>query len=387
MTKKSPHIDVEPEVLKWLRKSSGWTIDDVSKHLHVSTQLVSYWETGARQPTFNQIKNLARAYKRPSAAFFLAEPFEERPLPSDFRSFSNVPSPPTKKTLRVIRKARDLQSISSELMENLDIDINVEVSRWSVLDDVEKIARIERNDVEIPLDEQFRWKSGYEAFNRWREVIELKKIAVFQFPMEEIRGLSLTDVSPSTILVNSKDSIEARIFTLLHEYAHVLLHEPALCTPENPIVIGRGQDFERWCNNFAGEFLMPPEQIKQDFEQFGIANYGQIARKYRVSLSAILTRLLVRGLISRDLYESELNTLRQKELKEEQSKLEKKVQEPEEVSDDRGGGESLARRASRERGKTFISLVRENTHQGLITHSDALDYLNVKIKHLKELQI
>jgi len=210
--------------------------------------------------------------------------------------------------------------------------------------------------------------------------------------IEEIRGLSLTDALPYTILINSSDSINARIFTLLHEYAHILLHKPALCTPENQAKVGRGQNFERWCNNFAGAFLLPSEGIEQDFEQFGIARYGRIAGKYKVSRSAALTRLLVLELIPRSLYESEQNELKQQELEREQKRLEKerlKKEQKEQVegASDRSGGINPVQRASGERGETFVSLVRENLYRGFITHSDALDYLNVKIKHLKELQM
>jgi Zn-dependent peptidase ImmA (M78 family)/transcriptional regulator with XRE-family HTH domain len=380
-------VSLNPDVLKWLRESSGVSPEEASTYLGVSVDLVLQWERGEGDPTFSQIKEMARVYKRPSAAFFLPKAVRDRPLPSDFRSFSHVPPPLTKKTLLAIRKARDLQAISSVLMENVDIKTGADVVKASLLNDTTKIAHIERNKIGISLDEQFQWKSEYEAFNRWRESIEHRKISVFQFPMEEIRGLSLTDTLPYAILINSSDLIAARIFTLLHEYAHMLLHKPALCTPENPIRAGRGQDIERWCNNFAGAFLLPSEEIKQDFERFGIANYGRIAKKYRVSYSAVLTRLLVLELITWNLYESERNKLKQKEREKEQKQLEKELQKSEEETNDRAGGENLVRRASRERGETFVSLVRENSHKGFITHSDVLDYLNVKIEHLKELQI
>lgn len=71
--------------MRWLRESSGWSLEDVSGHLHVSVNRVSQWEQGGQAPTLNEVKRLAKAYRRPLAAFFLAEPEEEQPLPRDFR--------------------------------------------------------------------------------------------------------------------------------------------------------------------------------------------------------------------------------------------------------------------------------------------------------------
>jgi len=52
-------------------------------------------------------------------------------------------------------------------------------------------------------------------------------ILVFQFsmPIEDARGFALTDMNPNVIVVNSKDSIEARLFSLMLEFGHILLGE------------------------------------------------------------------------------------------------------------------------------------------------------------------
>ena len=235
MAKKSPHVDVEPEVFRWLRDNAGWTIEDVSKRLNVSPRLVSDWEIGARQPTFRQIEDLAKAYKRPSAAFLLPKPPDELALPEDFRRLSGASRTLSQKTLIVIRKARYLQSVSSELLQNLGESTKPLIASASLQDGAEEKASEERSRTGVSVEEQ-KSRNAPESFNKWRNYIEQRNICVFQFPMKitELRGLSFTDVEPYTIVISSSDSPEARTFTLLHEYGHVFFINKRYATLKPP---------------------------------------------------------------------------------------------------------------------------------------------------------
>jgi Zn-dependent peptidase ImmA (M78 family) len=371
MSKKSPNISVKPDVLKWLRESSGWTIDEVSTHLNVTKEWINKWENGDENPTFGEIKKLSEAYKRPLAAFLLPNPVKEPPLPQDFRRLPGLPKPFSRKTLRIIHKAMNLQDISRELQENLNSAMDTDAISANIRDDPEIIAINERSRSEISIDDQFKFKDSHEAFKLWRSLIERKNILVFQFPMEieELRGFTLLNTKPYAIVINSSDAVDARIFTLIHEYGHILLRESALCTPENPLNDGsHGAHVERWCNQFAGAFLLPSDDIKKSFNKLGLSEYDRISSRYKVSLSATLTRLVNLNLISSYQYEEKIGILSLKGHKEHG-----------------GTGESSSKRAQRTMGDAFISLVLENSHKGYITNSDALNYLGIKTIHLREL--
>ena len=108
--------------------------------------------------------------------------------------------------------------------------------------------------------------------------------------------------------------------------------------------------------------------MKKDFAELEARNYKHLASMYEVSYRAMLIRLLELGLMSNH------------EFKQEWRKLKKPRQKV-----GGGGGENLAEKAVRERGSAFVSLVLENTQQGHINYNDALDYLDVKTKHLQKL--
>lgn len=371
MPHESPHIRVRPEMIKWLRESSGWTHEDVSRTLNISAEQVERWEEGTEKPTLIELKRIAKAFHRPLAAFFLPKPLKEPPLPTDLRKLPGEGLPFTKKTLLAIRKARNLQSASEDLLKNLDASLDPDIIPVSLKENPEAIGKRERLKSGISLDEQFKWKGPHEAFRSWRVWIESKNILVFQFPMDvaELRGLTLMERKPYAIVINSSDSVQARIFTLMHEYAHILIDEPALCTPENPTTEHHGADVEAWCNNFAGAFLAPKEIFTRAFEEMGISRITSISNRFKISLSAALTRALICKLISKTDYDGEI------------SKLNFSASE----KSGGGSGETSDEKAFRERGVTFVSLVLENSQKGYITSSDALSYLDIKTHHLEKL--
>ena len=67
MTKKQK---LHPEVLKALRESSGYSVEEVAKKLNTSIKKIISVEEGKALFTLAQIKKLADIYKRPLAAFF-----------------------------------------------------------------------------------------------------------------------------------------------------------------------------------------------------------------------------------------------------------------------------------------------------------------------------
>ena len=162
---------------------------------------------------------------------------EEPALPKDYRGFSPKEGkiPPNDRYL--IRKSQYLQEIGNELLGELDEDPNPQINNVFVTDDPEYVASYERASSGIGIDTQKDWRGHYKAFRTWKKFIESKNIMVFQFSFEErnIRGFVLKETKPYVIVLNStiKEHISARIFTLLHEYAHILLKESqsALCYP------------------------------------------------------------------------------------------------------------------------------------------------------------
>jgi Zn-dependent peptidase ImmA (M78 family) len=190
-------------------------------------------------------------------------------------------------------------------------------------------------------------------------------------PVEEARGFSIIEDGCAAIIVNGRDSVRARIFTILHEYAHILLNEHAVCNDES----GTSSDLhaasiERWCNMFAGAFLLPKDDLERNdriCQHIAEHQYekavDKIASHFKVSKEAALIRLRALDIIS----ETELLEIR--------SKIPSHVVSPKEKNFKPSSKEEIC---LRENGEWFVSLVLKCENLGQITYYDALDYLDIK---------
>jgi Zn-dependent peptidase ImmA (M78 family) len=253
--------------------------------------------------------------------------------------------------------------------------------RASVSGRPEDSVRDERASLGIEVETRLKWKNEREAFREWRAAIERNNILVFQLPMpvEDARGFSLADDEPYAIVVNSSDAARARIFTLFHEYGHLLLRTPGICLPQ---LDGRSQkqgaELERWCNSFAGAFLVPhpaltPILQSGEAELKGQALYDalrKVAREFKVSEQVALWRLRDLGVVPRQSFQAAMERLvaRAKRVKK------------------RGGAVPPAKKCVAENGSLFTSLVLEAKGRGLVTYPDVADYLDVRLKHLPEIE-
>jgi Zn-dependent peptidase ImmA (M78 family) len=365
-------IAVEPKVLEWFIINSGWTPEGLAKKLKVAESTVDAWLAGNKKLTLTQLENLSKALKRPLAAFLLSKPPEEKPPPKDYRMIPGREGKFDRKTLLAIRRARRLQNVSKELFENLEHSYRAKVSPEKLSDDPKDAARRYRSAFQITAEMQKKWKTTYDAFKALRGMIEGDNIIVLQtsMPMEDARGFALVDELPAVIVINSKDQIEARLFSLMHEFAHVLLGESGVSMSEDKLSFERSDPVEKWCDTFASEFLLPQElagsifaENKQSLTETKILN--TLSKKYKVSKKFLLYSMRKLDFISAKQFEDVLNRY-----KKELSKLEKRRTG--------GGGLTSDKRCLAEKGQKFVSLVLDNVEKGYITRSDALDYLSIK---------
>lgn len=377
MPRKSLEIIVEPKVLIWSRESMGLSTQEVAKKIKVSKDTVSKWESREKKPTLNQIEKLAKLYKRPLAVFFLSEPPEEPPLPKDFRTLPlDKIKPFSLQTRLAIRRARRLQSLSLELAKSLNREMIPRIDRANLSDNPEIVAIRTREQLKVEIQTQFSWENENEAFNEWEKTIEKCGILVFQIsmPLEETRGFSLTDGLP-VIVLNYRDSMHGKIFSLFHEYAHLLLNNSGVCNMEDQNYLsGEAKAIEKFCNHFAGAFLVPKDALL-NHELIRVIHPSdwpdeileRLAKSFKVSREVILRRLLILELTTEDFYK-------------------RKRKEWGEIKLKGWGRPNPPKKCIQENGIPFVSLVLESHREEKITYSDVADYLSIRTKHLPKIE-
>lgn len=373
MREKSFKVEVNPEMIKWSIETSGYSILELCKKLRVSERILMLWIKGEKKPTLRQIENLAKYVKRPLSAFFLPHPPKQKPLPKDYRMLPDKEGVFTTETIFVVRTARRLQKIARDLLENLGINTKPNVKHVNPGDSPLEIAKEYRKIFHIDEETQKKWRDAYEAFNYLRKVIEDLNIFVFQLqmPVEDARGFTLTDEEPFVIVINSKENIEARAFTLLHEFGHILLRESGIDLPEKSLTLSEKIKIsEKWCNEFASEILFPQSIAKKVFEEnkqniLNEKTLTKLCRKYKISKTMLIYNMVKLGYITIEKYKEIV-----KEIKF--VKKEKGFLPPD-------------KRCLIEKGKRFVSLVDTNFERGNITFDDALEYIGTKSAHYEKI--
>lgn len=109
--------------------------------------------------------------------------------------------------------------------------------------------------------------------------------------VQEMRAFVLLDDYAPLIFINQKDSYTARIFSLIHEFIHLLHGTDELLSDKKSHVVE-----ERSINKVVAAFLMPTNEFEQFFSTH---DFEQVARYFNVSPEAVAIRAQGIGLIKK----------------------------------------------------------------------------------------
>ncbi len=277
-----------------------------------------------------------------------------------------------------------MRTIALDLLQDLEGDTHSKLRKIAMSEPPEKVAEQERERLGIELKRQLEAKSPNQMFETWRAALESKNILVFRFPMpiEDARGFSIVEKSLPVIVVSGTDVIHARIFTLFHEYGHLLLHEPGICLPgDTRSTRSHRSRVEVWCNQFAGAFLLPANVLLEDKALQAYQNgdkpladtAAKLSRRYKVSTQVVLRRMHITGLIDAETYHNETQLLLARVPAKKPDKNKKVVIQP-------------ARKCLQEQGRRYVGLVLEGGQRQVISYGDVADYLSMSLKHLGKLE-
>jgi len=219
---------------------------------------------------------------------------------------------------------------------------------------------------------------------------QYKKLAGHRQPFTAVRiteiafdGHKFTAPELPAIVVNAKDAPRGRVFTLMHEFCHLMLNRGGVCDPARVGSEGRSPDenVEVFCNRMAGALLVPRDALLEDARVQAVRDtsewedelLGALASDFGVSREVILRRLLILGKTTGEFYE--------------QKRAEYLAQYAERATgvQENGGFAPPFRVALRDNGRRYTSLVLEALERERITPADVTDFLGVRLKHLHQM--
>lgn len=249
---------VTPEVLRWARESIGYDVEEAARRIGVKAENLEAAEAGDLMLTLRQVERAARVYDRPLAALFMPAPPEEEPQEAQFRRLPGAPTPPWPPEMQVlVRRISERQEAAVDLYEALD-----DAPPWlATVGDLatvgQAIPEFARQLLGIQFEEQTAWRdpSGYTGLRNWIDAVEGLGVLVMQdgtVSVDLMRGFAAVHPVVPAIVVNSQDDARARAFTIVHELGHLMLAASGEAV---------GPETEGWCDDFAGEVLMPRGQL------------------------------------------------------------------------------------------------------------------------------
>lgn len=127
-------------------------------------------------------------------------------------------------------------------------------------------------------------------------------IQVQRVDVTEMRGFSLASGLAPVVALNGADWPRGKIFTLLHELAHIGLHQSGLCDLSR-----RSKDLdERFCDAVAATALMPTNDFRARSRQADPLEYADlraVGDHFGTSAEAVLLRMVHLNLATWDDYD------------------------------------------------------------------------------------
>jgi len=392
MTTVHIRAQVKPELLVWARETAGYIPEEAAKKLKVTHERLLAWERGEKPPTITQLRNMARVYRRPLSVFYLQE------LPTTFmvmRDFRRLPGDGMRRyspglTLEM-RAAQQRRELALELLDDLDEEPPRFTLSATLEDDPEVIGERIREALGITYDVQRQWHDARIAFSHWRLRIEALGALVFQMThveADEVSGFAIAEELLPVLAVNRKNTFNRRSFSLLHEFAHLMLRLSGVSDldvdadrpPEE-------QRVEVFCNRVAAAALLPRPQIlsertvethRRDRPEWNDEDISDLATTYGVSRETVLRRLLTFGLTTRHFYRTKRAQYNEEFLAQQERERERRK------------GQDFRRNPPREVistcGEPFVRLVLDNYDQDRITLRDVSSYLGVRVKHFSRIE-
>ena len=309
------NVNISPDVLDWVMTHTR--LDRLPVQI---AEYLRLWSNGEKSPTFNQIEKTSRATGIPLGYFFLkTPPKEDLPL-VEYRTVDSAALDNPSRDL--IDTMHDMEMIQ-DWMHNHLINAGVEplffVGAKKQEMNIQAFAAYVRDILNLPKEWYIASKSSEDSFRIIRNAVSDSGTIVMMsgivgnnthriLDINEFRAFAVIDDYAPLIFINSNDSDNAKLFSLLHEFTHI-------CVGENSLFNERYHSNERVsktesiCNAVAAEVLVPRERFIQEWNSITAEMDTEkaiqtLAKRFKCGITVVARKALDSGFIDFPLYQS-----------------------------------------------------------------------------------
>ncbi|EZH64726.1 transcriptional regulator [Bacillaceae bacterium JMAK1] len=279
--------------LKEARLYNKLTITELAEKLNVTKQMISKYESGKSEPSFEKSLQLIDVLGYPREFFYTADKYLVDNEGTFFRS-----------RLTATQKSKEPASIALKYSVILR-DFLGQFIDFPVLQDREIYEGID-NPEELALSIRRAMDLGVEPIQDIIEVAELMGFAVININYQEDKVDAFSSMnaingnSYFVITTGDSGSFYRQQFSIAHEIGHWVLHQNI-----NPQELDKDEykTMENEANKFASTFLLPEESFGNELRTKiadEIDTYYNLKRKWNVSMAAMIMRARDLNIISAD---------------------------------------------------------------------------------------
>lgn len=299
---------ITPCVLKWAREAVGYSCDCVIEKINrksINEKDLLNWEAGDDYPPIAIAKILAKAYGIKFITLYLPDiPKKIKPL-NDLRRTN--PQYSSANLVFLMREIQGKQEWIKEYLISKGKQSLPFVKSIAISDDINKAVTLLSNL--LISNDKLKLKA---EDNRKIIINKIENLGVFislgnsfnghhlyVISPSEARGFAIADKIAPFIFINSKDSKNAQLFTLIHEFCHILLGETGISDTSSH----NKNSVEVFCNKVTAEFLMPTNKFKTIWNNIKNKDIDEkikiLAEKFPVSMSSIIIKIFDLNFISK----------------------------------------------------------------------------------------
>lgn len=356
-------IHINRDILIWAVERIGKTVDEYV----AENPKFQQWLDGTKLPTFKNVEQFARKFYVPLGYMFLETPPQEvSPIPF-FRNIDN--SSHNVNVYDTVVEMQERQDWLSDYLRRSGFDKVDYVGIFSPQNDIQEVSDRIRGILNLSHNWAFEYSKIDDALKYITSKIEERGVIVSYnsvvgfnntrpLPVKDCRGFALIDDYAPFIFINSKDAKVAQMFTLIHEFVHVLTGYSAGIGEIN---MEHSSEAERFCDKVAAIFLLPELLLREAWANIG-ENYEILSKKFKVSRFVIARRAMELGLISRNRFFQLYNNWKNEPI----------------VHLDKGTGGNFYPSAIKKSSRTFLIHVNNALNRNMLLHMDAYRLTGLK---------
>ena len=309
-------VSVEPLIIDWvMRYTSGVKNTDIIENL-------LNWRSGDSKPTFNKVESISKAIHIPLGYFFLKKPpNEEFPI----LQYRTIDSKGTEELSRdmidILNHMENVQSWMRDYMLDAGYDRLSFVGSAHAKQGMQEVVRCFRQIFQIPHDWREQVTASKGVFKYFRERFEKAGVLIMMsgivgnnthriLNIEDFRAFTFIDEYAPIIFINANDSISAKLFSLLHEAAHIMFGISDFFNDR----YGHADDvatIETLCNAVAAEVLIPNDLFHDEWRklvsQDVFSRLKVLSITFKCGIVVVARKALDNRFIAKDQYKTVVN--------------------------------------------------------------------------------